>query len=137
MNTLMSTLGGQGKLPTGAAVTDTYSIPMDLGAGIAFHPNFGAFNKILDPSIQVDCQDILGAIRGDRSPWSMLHAGVELTLLRFFSLRAGLNQGYLTFGGGLKLFFLDLNAAVFTRELGAHLGDIPNAGATIDLALRF
>ena len=137
MNTLMSTLGGQGKLPTGAAVSDTYSIPMDIGAGIAFHPNFGAFNKILDPSIQVDCQDILGAIRGDRSPWSMLHAGVELTLLRFFSLRAGLNQGYLTFGGGLKLFFLDLNAAVFTRELGAHLGDIPNAGATIDLALRF
>ncbi len=137
MSTLMATLGGQGKLPTGAAVADVYSIPMDLSAGIAFHPNLGAFSKILDPSIQVDCQNILGAIRGDMSPWSMLHAGAELTLLRFFSLRAGLNQGYLTFGGGLKLFFLDLNAAVFTRELGAHLGDVPNAGATIDLALRF
>ena len=137
MSTLMSTLGSQGKLPTGAAVTDTYSIPMDVSVGIAFHPNLGSLAKVLDPSFQVDCQDIVGVIREGRSPWSILHAGAELKLLKFFSLRAGLDQGYLTFGGGLKLIFLDLNAAVFTRELGAHLGDVPNAGATVELALRF
>jgi len=137
MSTLMSTLGSQGKLPTGSVVTDAYSIPMDVSAGIAFHPNLGSFAKVLDPTIQVDLQDIVGVIRDGRSFWSMLHAGAELKLLKFFSLRGGLDQGYLTFGGGLKLFFLDLNAAVFTRELGAHLGDIPNAGATVELALRF
>jgi hypothetical protein len=137
MSTLMSTLGSQGRLPTGALVTDTYSIPMEVSVGIAFHPNLGSLAKVLDPSFQLDCQDIVGVIRDGKSPWSMLHAGLELALLKFFSLRAGLDQGYITFGGGLKLFFLDLNAAVFTRELGAHLGDIPNAGATVELALRF
>jgi hypothetical protein len=137
MGTLMSTLGTLGRLPTGSTVTDTYRIPMDMSAGIAFHPNLGSFGKILDPSIQLDCQDIVGVIRDGRSPWTLLHAGAELTLLRFFSLRAGLDQGYLTFGGGVKLLILDLNVGVFTRELGAHLGDIPNAGATVELALRF
>jgi hypothetical protein len=137
VSTLLSTLGTLGRLPTGSVVMDTYRIPMEVSAGIAFHPALGSFGKVLDPSIQVDCQDIVGIIRDGKSPWMLLHAGAELTLLRFFSLRAGLDQGYLTFGGGLKLLIIDINAGVFTRELGAHLGDVPNAGATVELALRF
>jgi hypothetical protein len=134
---ILGTLQGSGRLPVGGAVSDTWVTPMDVAAGIAFHPKLGKASKIFDPSLQVDCQDIVGIVRDGRSPWTLLHVGADIKLLSFFSLRAGLDQGYFTFGTGLKIFFLDVNAAVFTRELGTHLGDIPNAGATVEVALRF
>jgi len=137
VSSILGTLQSQGRLPVGSAVADTYVTPMEISAGIAFHPNLKKAAKYFDPSFQLDCQDIIGVIRDSRSPWALLHVGADIKMLSFFSLRAGLNQGYLTFGTGLKLAFLDLNAAVFTRELGAHLGDIPNAGATLEIALRF
>jgi hypothetical protein len=137
ISTILSTLGSEGRLPVGSTVSDTYVTPMELAAGIAFHPNLGKVSKFFDPSLQIDCQDIIGIICDGRTPWALLHAGAEITLASFFSLRAGLDQGYLTFGTGLKLFFLDLNLGVFTRELGAHLGDIPNSGVTLDVALKF
>jgi hypothetical protein len=137
VSSILGTLQGSGRLPVGSAVSDTYVTPMDVAAGIAFHPRLGKASKIFDPSLQIDCQDIVGIIRDGRSPWTMLHMGVDIRLFSFFSLRAGLDQGYLTFGTGLKIFFFDLNAAVFTRELGTHLGDIPNSGATLEIALRF
>ena len=137
VSNILSTLGSLGRLPVGLPVSDTYVTPMDLAVGIAFHPNLGKVSKFFDPSVQVDCQDIIGIIRDGRTPWALLHAGAEIRLASFFSLRAGLDQGYLTFGIGLKAFFLDLNLGAFTRELGTHLGDIPNAGVTVDLALKF
>jgi hypothetical protein len=137
ISTILSTLGSAGRLPVGSSVSDVYVTPMDLAAGIAFHPNLGKISKFFDPSLQVDCQDIIGVLRDGESVWKLLHAGAEIRLASFFSARAGLDQGYLTFGAGLKLFFLDLNLGVFTRELGAHLGDIPNAGVTVDLGLKF
>jgi hypothetical protein len=137
MSSILSTLGSAGRLPVGSPVSDTYVTPMDLSAGIAFHPNLGKVSKFFDPTVQVDLQDIIAVLREGDTPWKMLHAGAEIRLASFFAARAGLDQGYLTFGAGLKLFFLDLNLGVFTRELGTHLGDIPNAGVTVDLALRF
>jgi hypothetical protein len=79
---------------------------------------------------------IADAIAGDGSIWKMVHAGVELRLLRVLSAWAGLSQGYFTFGAGLDLFIVDLNLAVFTRELGAWLGDRPSSGASLELAIR-
>jgi hypothetical protein len=137
ISTILSTLGSAGRLPVGSSVADTYVTPMDLAAGIAFHPNLGKVSKFFDPSLQMDCQDIIGVLRDGETVWKLLHAGAEIRLASFFSARAGLDQGYLTFGAGLKLFFLDLNLGVFTRELGAHLGDIPNTGVTVDLGLKF
>ena len=54
-----------------------------------------------------------------------------------FTFRTGLNQGYLTLGGGLKFSVFDLNFAVFTRELGANVGDQPLSGMTFDAAIRW
>lgn len=136
--TLTSTLGSQLKFPAGTAVTaDQYVIPMDVGLGFAFHPDLGSLRYFIDPSFSVDLRDLGGALGGTRSIWSLLHGGAELKLINMFTLRAGLNQGYLTIGAGVKLLVLDLNFALFTRELGAYIGDRPSAGATLDMAIRW
>jgi hypothetical protein len=136
--TVMSNLGSLFRFPAGSAVTgDQYVIPMDIAFGIGFHPDMGSFNRFIDPSISVDMHDLVGALAGTSSVWTLLHAGAELKLISLFTLRAGLNQGYLTIGAGLKLLVVDINFAVFTRELGAYIGDQPNSGATLNFAIRW
>jgi hypothetical protein len=138
--TLSSVFGTELRLPPGAAVTDRYVIPMDVSLGAAFHPRLGKFNNILDTTIHVELTDLVNTIAdaaaGTGSIWKMVHAGAELRLLRVFNAWAGLNQGYFTFGAGLDLFVMDVNLAVFTRELGAWLGDRPSSGASLEIAIR-
>ncbi len=136
---LQSSLGSSLQLPTsGSLVTaDQYTIPMNIGVGVSFHPDFGTFNNILDTSLSLDIDDIVSGLAGQVSPWTLLHFGVESRLFSFFTLRAGINQGYLTMGGGMKFLVVDLNFAVFTRELGAHIGDKPLSGMTMNAAIRW
>jgi hypothetical protein len=136
--TFSSTFGSSLRFPGGTSVTaDQYVIPMNVGLGAAFHPDLGNLKNWVDPSLSVDLQDLGGVLGGSNSIWYALHGGAECKLLNMFALRAGLNQGYLTFGAGMKLLVLDLNFALFTQELGAHLGDQPRAGATLDVAIRW
>ncbi len=135
--TVMGTLGSQGNFPSGAPVADTYLIPMDISVGVAFHPDLGRTNLFFDPTISFDMRDIVGAIDGSANVWTLLHAGTAIRLMNTFTFRAGLNQGYLTVGGGVKLLFFDMNLAIFTQELGVHLGDRPAAGTTASLDFRF
>ena len=131
-----SSLGSQGSFPSGTPTSDTYVIPMDVGAGIAIHPVLGRSSLFFDPRISFDMRNIVGAIDGSADVWTLLHAGAEVGLLNTFTVRAGLNQGYLTVGGGMKLLFLDLNMAIFSQELGAHIGDRPAAGMTFNVDIR-
>ena len=110
---------------------------MDIAIGVGFHPDLGTVNNIVDPSISFDMRNIVGALAGQASLWTLLHFGVESRFFSFFTLRAGINQGYLTMGGGLKFLVFDLNFAVFTRELGAHIGDKPLSGMSLDAAVRW
>jgi hypothetical protein len=140
--TVSSVFGSELRLPPGAPVTERYVIPMDVSFGASFHPVFGngKVNKILDTTLHVELTDLVhtigDAVAGDASIWKMVHAGAELRLLSVFSAWAGLNQGYFTFGAGLDLFVVDLNLAVFTRELGDWLGDRPSSGASLEIAVR-
>ena len=138
IQTIFSSLASQLRFPTGDAVTDDqYVIPMDVAVGVGFHPDLGSFGRLLDPSLSVDMHDLVGALAGTSSIWTLLHAGVEIKLLSLFTLRGGLNQGYFTLGAGIRLLVMDLNFAIFTRELGAYIGDRPNSGATLNLAIRW
>ncbi len=130
------TLASQGRFPAGTSVSDTYVIPMDVGIGFSFHPDLGSTKRFVDPRFVMDFRNINGAINGTAIFWTLLHAGAEVKLLNLFTLRAGLNQGYLTAGAGVTLWALDLNAAVFTQELGTHLGDQPAAGLTFNANVR-
>lgn len=54
-------------------------------------------------------------------PAKKLHLGTELSFGPI-DLRAGLNQGYVTYGVGLDLWFLEIEAASYATELGTYAG---------------
>ncbi len=63
-----------------------------------------------------------------------LHAGVELSL-PLIDLRCGISQGYMTYGFGLDLFFLRLEAAQFTEEMGYYPGQSPEQHLQVALSV--
>jgi hypothetical protein len=138
IGTIMDSLSAGQNLPEGTAAAGTYVIPMDIAAGFAFHPDLGALKFFIDPTVHIDLTDVVGVIANGRMPWTLIHIGAEAKILAsIFTVRAGLDQGYLTAGMGIHLLFLDLNAALFTRELGKVVGDRPSSGASVEAAIRF
>ena len=135
--TVPSTFASQLAFPSnGTSVADTYTIPMNVAFGVSFHPDFGNVSNIIDPSLSVDVEDLVGTLAGERSVWTALHVGTDLRLLSLFTVSAGLNQGYLTAGAGVKVLIMDMNFAVFTREIGTHVGDKASSGVSFDLSFH-
>ena len=134
---VLDSLSGSGGFPDTGTEVDNYVIPMDVSVGIAYDFDFGSLSSVIDPVLHASLNDLIGVIREDRSPWTLLHVGAEIEMFRFLKLRAGLNQGYPTLGTGVHLAFIDLNAALFTREMGQYIGDRPNSGMTVEAAIRF
>lgn len=118
-------------------VSTEYRIPMSVSLGASFHPNLGPLRHLIDPRVHAEIKDVPALLRDDVSIWTRMHVGTELKILHVLKLRAGLNQGYFTLGAGVKLLFLDVNAAVFTQELGDYAGQRPSAGISVEAALRF
>ncbi len=63
-----------------------------------------------------------------------LHLGLELSLL-FADLRAGLYQGYTTYGLGVDLWLLNLDAAIYGVETGAYPGQTKSERIQISLSM--
>jgi hypothetical protein len=125
------------RFPPGTVPPESSTVPMSVNAGFALHPDMGTARSAFDPVVHLDVLDIVGLVTGQRAPWTYLHAGLETTIASVFAVRAGLSQGYLTGGFGLHMVFLDLNAAIFTREMGTQQWESPSSGATLELAVRF
>lgn len=64
-----------------------------------------------------------------------LHLGVELSLLNL-DFRAGLYQGYTTYGVGLDLFIFQFDAAMYTVEKGAYAGQTPDNRVQASLSME-
>ena len=129
----------------GEAVDSTYSIPMVTSYGIGYDPEGMLFPAwVLDPIFHAEyrktyCQDEeINAEEINQDPfWSGLHMGMEVEVLNFIKLRAGINQGYSTYGLGMKILFLDLNASFSTRSAGRDAWVKLEEGFTMEAAIRF
>lgn len=139
LQTIVDEVSTTQSLPEGTAIDEStvYMIPMEINVGAAFHPDLGGFSFFLDPKVHIDLKDPVGVIRDGESPWSLLHLGAEVKLLRLLALRGGFYQGYITGGVGLDLLFAEVNASFFTLERGKFIGDRPSSGVTVEAALRF
>jgi len=113
-----------------------WSIPQ-ITLGGMYAPSFGVLDNLIKPRVLFDLSDPVSVFMGDKSPWQLLRLGADAELLRFITLRAGLNSGYLSVGAGLKIAILSMNVAVFTEETGILAGDKPRTGVSIDAAIRF
>jgi hypothetical protein len=98
-------------------------------AGVAWRPVF--IKGILEPGVYFEVQDPVSVIKDKESVWNLLHAGADLKLLSMVTLRGGINRGWLSAGVGLNLFLVEINAAVFTEELGSHPGDFGRTGVSV------
>lgn len=105
-------------------------IPQNLGAGVALGVDLPGLDwvialegqHLLDPDIQIG---------------KKLHLGTEISL-PFLDLRAGVNQGYVSYGVGMDFFIFRIDAASYTEELGVYPGQSADnrvmVGLSIDLS---
>ena len=127
-----------GALPAASANANAAVFTPNVTAGLAWSPKVAP--GLFDPTLYFELQNPVSVFKegaGIGSALNLIHTGAELKFLNFIMLRGGLNRGWLSAGAGLKLLFIDLNAAVFTEELGALPGDKPRSGLAIQAAIRF
>lgn len=124
-------------------VNDTYITPMAINVGLAYNPDLRGVSSVFSPKISVDYKvDIETASEienfdNNTEFFPNLSLGVDVELFSFINVRAGLNQGYMTIGAGFDILMLEINAAVYSWELGREPGDRQQMGAGVEFALRF
>lgn len=123
-----------GGLPSPGSDAATASTPPFIAAGAAWQPVL--VPHIVEPALYFEVQDPVGIYDNGDSVWELLHLGAEVKLINLVSLRAGINRGWLSAGVGLDLFFMKIDASVFTEELGRHPGDDPRTGIALQAAIR-
>lgn len=130
-------LADSGFVTSSGTPVGSFTLTPNVVVGARWDPDLGAFSRILDPRFFFEIKDPVAAIRARVSFLNLLHAGVEVEALGFLALRAGVNEGWLSAGVGLDLFFLEIDAAVFTEELGWRPGQNGRSGVALQAAIRF
>ncbi len=127
--------GGPASLPTDGTIP--YALTPEYAAGIGVR----LFeNRLFEPSIYAEVEDPVSLFSSAdilTDVFNKLHAGAQLRLLRFITARAGLNKGWISVGAGIDLAMFELDAAVFTEELGLYPGNKGRSGISIQAAVRF
>ncbi len=99
---------------------DGGSIPQRVNLGISIQPKIPYTSSCV---LAMDYQDISKAYEQDDSFGKRLHLGAELGLLRnHIVLRAGLNQGYPSFGAEVDIWLVKLIYANYQEEIGIYAG---------------
>lgn len=124
------------RFPTGGTEVNDHYIPMDISTGFAYTFALRSSKALDGLVVHWGLSDLLTTATQSLPPASMLHAGAELQLLRRLKLRGGFNQGYLTFGMGVKAWLFDFNLAYFTREMGDLTTGRASSGLTVEAAFR-
>jgi hypothetical protein len=122
------------------------SMNFRVGAGVNLFPNGALGGLISSLKVQLDIKDFFLFIRHfvdrelsalERSPWLNFNAGVEAGLMSFIYARLGYSDGFLSLGASVKLGALNLDAAIYTNELGRTPGANNQLNAAISLGLFY
>lgn len=108
-------------------------VPIDNNIVAGFSMNFGNTNYYIRPAFDFSHINLYEEAMGKK-----FHAGVEVGF-SIFSVRAGLNQGYLAYGGGVKYKAFSFDAAIYGEELDTNPGQLEDTRylATITIDLEF
>lgn len=127
-----------GRLPQ-SGTTVEHIIPTEFSFGAAWRPDLGARAEVFDPVLHFEIRDPFGNTDLDKSRpdsfWTRVHIGSEVELLRFFDVRLGLNQGYMTYGFGIDIRILEFKFAAYTQEFGRYPGDRPVTGMAFEIVI--
>jgi hypothetical protein len=122
-----------GKIPSGPYSKATISPKLTAGTGLRLR----IVENTLESNLYAEIVDPIACVQGTKDPLLALHAGADLQILKFLTFRAGMNAGYLSYGFGIDLVILELDAALFTEELGVMPGAQGRTGISVQAAIRF
>ncbi len=108
-------------------------IPQQINAGVALKPPFPLGQLVL----AADVVDIGKELGNDNDQYKRLHLGAEYSPIGMLSLRAGLNQGYPTFGATLNLWLLKIVGAYYVEEIGAFAGQRDDQRYVVQASIGF
>lgn len=69
--------------------------------------------------------------------WLKTHFGAEISMKNIIGFNAGLNQGYGTGGVFLNLYFVRIDLASYTQEMGERAGDRPDTRYVLRVSAGF
>lgn len=102
---------------------DAGKIPMTVNTGLAINPDIPVFRSL---TIGLDYVDLFNNFEQDSDKGKRLRFGGDLQLfdkaLAAMGVRAGLYQGYPTFGVDLRLLIFSLSYVTYAEEVGAYAG---------------
>jgi len=102
---------------------DAGKMPMTVNLGFAVSPEIPVFHSL---TVGLDYVDLLGNYDQDDDTGKRLRFGGELVLYDSMfasaALRAGLYQGYPTFGAEARLTVLTISYVTYAEEIGAYAG---------------
>jgi hypothetical protein len=136
LSKLLSTIGSGNMSGTSSSLEAR--LAPSISAGLSWSPKIAPGK--LEPAFYFELQDIVGVAEGWEGPESVLdlvHAGTEVRFFKVMTLRGGFDRGRMSAGAGLKLLFLDLNAAIFTEREWSLPGDDSDSGLALQAAIRF
>ena len=97
---------------------DAGKIEQQVNLGAAIYPPIG-FGKLV---LALDVMDFTHQLGSDNDLGKRLHLGVEYRLPIIIGIRAGLHQGYPSYGFTVDFWVLKLDYAYYTEEIGAFAG---------------
>lgn len=126
------------------AIVEDLDIPMYGDIGYVLTPQYTAGLSLvlgqggpLVASLYAEADDPMSVLeeagKDLESALALLHAGFELRILKFLSLRGGANQGLIALGFGLDFSLLEVDAALFTEQLSSGSS---RTGFCLQTALR-
>jgi hypothetical protein len=90
---------------------------VNVGASLSYSPS-----SWLTLVGAADWVDVTKNVGNDSDTYKRLHVGAEARVRQLLAVRAGLYQGYASFGVGLDLWALKLDYATYAEELGTGAG---------------
>jgi hypothetical protein len=96
---------------------ENLGIKKQLNIGIAIERYFKKSSILL----AADFRDVSNKASEDDDIFKRLHFGIEWSL-PMFAIRAGVNQGYLTYGATMDFGILIIEAASYGEEIGSYSG---------------
>jgi hypothetical protein len=134
-----STVGGildSGDLPLNG--TNVYALAPIYSAGLGLNFRNGG---PMTSSFYVEADDPMNFLAQAKlnleTSMELLHVGAELKFFNFLAFRAGFNQGLLSFGAGMDLAIIEIDAAVFSEKTADVMEGPGRSGLSLQAAIRF
>lgn len=122
------------------------TLPLNVKLGLVYFSDIELSDLVKDVRFYFDIVDLFNpddakylTSFGDTTAIFLkkTHIGIESKFIEFINLRTGLNQGYLTFGVGIKIGMFNIEYAFYGKEEGVFPGDIPSWNHILAFVFRY